>query len=310
MLRLFEESLNIYNRLITERFNVDHQSLTKLMDEVPTMLPISMIIKPQVPSSHLPPPPQAVVKAVITPTETTKAVVEVPAQKQPGGARTCPHRYNHGVKANTICGVRIKTEGDFCGKHSKKEKKVKEPKIEGEEVPILPPKNNEDRVLRMNKVINRFWHSGSGLVFKSPQEKIVIGVFRDDQIMDLSDKDIENCIALKFKYEVTKRKRADDDDEEEEGQGQKKQKIDDDFITSNINAKNVETIIKDMFVDKEDSDDYDEEEEVNDGDFNQTIAEEFDTIKRDDDDVKDESDDAEDDAVNDDDVLEEEEDDE
>lgn len=256
MLRLFEASLSIYNRLIAERFNIDPASLEKLMDEVPKLLPISVTIKPVA---------QLLPQAVAT---------------EGKGTETCPYLYTKGVKANTLCGSKLKKGNDFCSKHKKKEEKEEKRKEQPEETekekekekqpPAAPVKKN--LVLRMNKVINKWWHSESGLVFKSSEDKVVIGVFKDDQVVDLSDKDIEKCIAYKFRYEVTKRKRSEDDEKEEEEAETKKQKtedtkkkIDEDFINLNKSAKNVEELIKELFTTdkKSDTEESEEEDDVN-----------------------------------------------
>lgn len=252
MLRLFEASLSIYNRLIAERFNIDPASLEKLMEEVPKLLPISVTIKPVAPT-----------------------FVQVPPQAVAKGTETCPYLYTKGVKANTLCGSKLKKGNDFCSKHKKKEEKEDKTKEQPEEEkekekqpPAAPVKKN--LVLRMNKVINKWWHSESGLVFKSSEDKVVIGVFKDDQVVDLSDKDIEKCIAYKFRYEVTKRKRSEEDEKEEEEAETKKQKtedtkkiIDEDFINLNKSAKNVEELIKELFTSDKKSDSESEEEDVN-----------------------------------------------
>lgn len=247
MLRLFEASFTIYNKLIAERFNIDLHALEQLMEDVPTMLPISVIIKP---SSTAVPPPQGTVKAVTAPKERDntreaepKALVVDPS--------CCPYYIKRGPKANTICGSKLRKGNEFCCKHTKKEDKPAKKKDEGEETAGDDVPKKKNLVLRMNKVINKWWHSESGLVFKSSDDKVVIGVFKDDQIVDLSDTDIEKCIAYKFRYEVTKRKRSDEEEDDEEVAAAvetKKQKTEEnDFINLNKSAKNVEALIKEMF---------------------------------------------------------------
>lgn len=256
MLRLFEASFTIYNKLIAERFNIDLHALEQLMEDVPTMLPISVIIKP---SSTAVPPPQGTVQALTAPKEKDntreaepKALVVDPS--------CCPYYIKRGPKANTICGSKKRKGNEFCGKHTKKEdkpakkveeKEKEEKEDEGKQKETVDVPKKKNLVLRMNKVINKWWHSESGLVFKSSDDKVVIGVFKDDQIVDLSDTDIEKCIAYKFRYEVTKRKRSEEeeeDDEEVAAVETKRQKTEDnDFINLNKSAKNVEALIKEMF---------------------------------------------------------------
>jgi len=271
MLRLFEASFSIYNKLIAERFNIDLEALEKLMEDVPTMLPISVVIKPST-ALH---PPQGTVKAVIVPKDKDNTREVEP--KALVDSSCCSYYIKRGPKANTICGTKLRKGSEFCGKHTKKEDKPqkKKEKEENEEAEEEEPtattlKKKNHLVLRMNKVINKWWHSESGLVFKSSDDKVVIGVFKDDQVVDLSDKDIEKCIAYKFRYEVTKRKRSEEDEEELAVVTEtKKQKTEDnDFINLNKSAKNVEALIKEMFTtttpsQKKGDDSESEMEEVN-----------------------------------------------
>jgi hypothetical protein len=97
----------------------------------------------------------------------------------------------------------------------------------------------------MNKIIGKWWHPDSGLVFKSSEEKIVIGIFKNEQLNDLTEEDIATCVTYKFKY-VTKIK-----------------VVDEEFIKDNQTAKNVEILVKEMFDTKPaTNDDEDFEEDV------------------------------------------------
>jgi hypothetical protein len=174
--------------------------------------------------------------------------------------QTCSFMPQRGKNVGTVCGKKVKKDSEFCTVHSKKTTVPPATiEVETKDAPI-PKKPNP--VLRKNHIINKWWHPDSGLVFKSSEEKIVIGIYKDEQICDLSDEDVAACVAYKFKY-VTKRKR--NDDEDDSGEKVKKQKvekkpscIDEQFIKVNQDARNVEVIIKGMFDTKPTQDDDDE----------------------------------------------------
>jgi hypothetical protein len=159
----------------------------------------------------------------------------------------CSYVYSRGLKAGQSCTLKKKKGCSFCSQHTKKPKEstTVEPTIEI--VANEPPKKSNP-VLRMNKVIGKWWHPESGLVFKSSEEKIVIGIFKDDIIHDLTEDDVKTCISYKFRYAFNKRKLDDTSGGEEEPLVKKpKKSINDAFIQVNQQAKNVEVLIKEMF---------------------------------------------------------------
>ena len=54
------------------------------------------------------------------------------------------------------------------------------------------------------------WHKDTGLVVRSPSDKVVIGRYIDNEITPLDEEGIELCNKMKFKYEL-----PEDEDEEE-----------------------------------------------------------------------------------------------
>jgi hypothetical protein len=242
---VLESTLNEYLNLISIKHGIKFSELKDLMNEVKGNTGGDVL---------LPPPVVAVVKKVTNP--------------HPVQAGTCGYIAQRGKNAGIVCGKKAKKESDFCSVHSKKTGTVATIEVETKNEPV-PKKPNP--VLRKNHIIGKWWHPDSGLVFKSSDEKIVIGIYKDDQLVDLTEEDVATCISYKFKY-VTKRKRtADDhDDHEDTAEQHKKQKvektavnvIDEQFIKVNQDAKNVEVIIKEMFNTKsnEDDDDADDEE--------------------------------------------------
>lgn len=242
MLKLIEKVIDEYIEKVAKTYGHSPEDLKRLLNEEYQQ-------------------PLAAVQAAPVP------VIQVPAAAQP----LCPYVFSRGAKAGTICGGKRKKNSDFCSQHAKKTV-VEEPIIvvnNNNNMEEIKAPKKPNPVLRMNKIVGKWWHPDSCLVFKSSEEKIVIGIFKDNQLMDLSEEDVQACVAHKFKYVFNKRKREETEEDEEEKEVQeiiKKPKIDDKFIEVNKAAKNVEILIKEMFnnnpsAEKEDDDDEDEEED-------------------------------------------------
>jgi len=222
---VLQTTLDEYLNLISTKHGIEFSELKELMNQVKITAaqPVPVLVAQ-------PPPPPKIHRPV---------VVDV--------NNKCGYVLLRGNNAGNACGKKNKKDSNFCSLHSKKKEDNIVVVVDTTNVPV-PKKPNP--VLRMNKIIDKWWHPDTGLVFKSGDEKIVIGIFKDEQIADLSDADVATCIANKFKY-VTKRKRNDDDDHVEEiTKKQKVDTIDKEFIKVNQSAKNVEVLIKEMFTGK------------------------------------------------------------
>jgi len=167
---------------------------------------------------------------------------------------SCEYMYLRGTKMGTTCTSKKKND-QFCAKHipKDKEKKEKEPEKEKEYRMKSVPQVKEDvevnnKILKKNKIIDKWWHEKTKLVFKSDVDKIVFATYKNNALEDLTDKDIELCQQYGFKYEIPVREPK-----------QKKQKID----NFNETSKDVEYHIKNMIKkDEEDEEEEDEEEVV------------------------------------------------
>lgn len=232
MLKLIEKVIDEYIEKVAKTYGHSIEDLKKLLNE-----------------EMQPPAQQPKVEAPAAPVQ-----VQVLQQAQP----LCQYILSRGARAGNICGTKKKKNSDFCCQHSKKMAVEEQPVIIVNEAPKKP-----NPVLRMNKIIGKWWHPDSALVFKSSEEKIVIGIFKDNQLVDLSEEDVQTCVAHKFKYVFNKRKRDEIEEDEAEiiTEKNKKQKIDDKFIEVNKSAKNVEVLIKEMFNNHNEEDDDENEEE-------------------------------------------------
>ena len=79
--------------------------------------------------------------------------------------------------------------------------------------------------LKTNKVLQKLWHPDSGFVFRSKDDKTVIGQCVDDKLVPLSEEMVDACKKLKFSFdksllkkEEEKLEKEDDEDEEEENE--------------------------------------------------------------------------------------------
>jgi hypothetical protein len=228
MLTAIHSIINQYVQTVSTTYNIPIADLENLMNNnnnnhhgAPQVVLPQVVLPPQV----APPPPQEI----------------------------CSYVYLRGQKAGQGCPLKKKVGSSFCSQHTKKPKEAKAAEEPTIEVTANEPPKKPNPILRMNKVINKWWHPESGLVFKSSEEKIVIGIYKDDTIHDLSEEDVKTCIAFKFRYVYNKRKLEDtrseqeDDDEPEPVIKKAKKSINEAFIEVNQQAKNVEVLIKEMF---------------------------------------------------------------
>jgi hypothetical protein len=245
MLKLIEKVIDAYIEKVAKTYGHSTEDLKKLLNE----------------EFQQPAVPVPVAVPVLAPVQA--AIV---AAAQP----LCQYVLLRGARAGTVCGTKKKKNSDFCCQHSRKAVVAEPIIVVNNNIEEIKAPKKPNPVLRMNKIIGKWWHPDSCLVFKSSEEKIVIGIFKDNQLVDLSEEDVQTCVAYKFKYVFNKRKREEIEEEEEEIEVQeiiKKPKIDDKFIEVNKAAKNVEILIKEMFnnnpsaAEKEEDEDDDEEED-------------------------------------------------
>ena len=118
----------------------------------------------------------------------------------------CTHILTRGPKEGEECGKKISVKSqtsNYCSVHLNQENKVKPVK----KIEKKPSKNEvkEETVnikIKLDPNYGRYVHTGTGLVFKSAQEKIVIGV-QDEHgdLLKLTPKDIEVCKKYRFVYD-------------------------------------------------------------------------------------------------------------
>ena len=70
--------------------------------------------------------------------------------------------------------------------------------------------------LKKNKEINKIWHQESTLVFKSAEEKVVIGRYTDDELIPLDSEALSLCEEWGFKYDKSLVEEDQPEEEEED----------------------------------------------------------------------------------------------
>jgi hypothetical protein len=115
----------------------------------------------------------------------------------------CVHLLSRGPRIGEECGNKIHKNsqtGKYCTIHIKLENKAhKEVKKSKKK-----EKSNVEIAIKKDSNYGRYVHTSTGLVFKSPTEKIIIG--RQDEngnLLKLTNEDIENCKKHRFVYDKT-----------------------------------------------------------------------------------------------------------
>ena len=166
------------------------------------------------------------VSSIQKPIKTTQEVVTKPTPKvvTENNGTTCPYVYAKGSNAGEICGCKIRSGGTYCSKHKKYE--GTEPKSSSKKIlpvakksialpvkkQVTPPKQISV-ILKKHKAIDKLWHPETSLVFKSPQERVVIGKVVENKLVLLTEKDVDLCKANNFRFEL---KEPEEEFEEEE----------------------------------------------------------------------------------------------
>jgi hypothetical protein len=163
----------------------------------------------------------------------------IPKQQPPlSNKRYCQYVYTKGTKTGESCkNVIASSINIYCSRHSIKEDAKVEKGLTNEKQKII---------LKLNRLLNLWWHPVSKLVVKSPDEKnVCIGIFKNDKLEKLNKDDVELCKQLGFKLE---NHNIEEEEVTVEDSPNKKRKLNtDDFMVINKTAKNVEEIINDMF---------------------------------------------------------------
>jgi len=138
-------------------------------------------------------PSSSTKEAVVPPTKPSSSTKEavVPPNPSPSGQKVCQHVWSKGARKGTICGVPVNNPTRcYCSKHIAQHKTP--PSTPS------PVKSKGSIVLRRHKGLNKLWHQESGMVFKSIEDKQVVGRCINGMMHNLTDDDRTTCTELGF----------------------------------------------------------------------------------------------------------------
>lgn len=153
-------------------------------------------------------------KAVPSKATSPKAASEKTSEDD-GEPTGCPYRFIKGDRMGQRCGKKVNAATGFCTQHKDKADKV------GKERKILPSKKSseslidDEKLLYKHKPTGKLWHKQTGLIFDSPQRRIVVGRIVDSELRPLTDEDVELCKRWSFPFERKEPKSRDNEDNEE-----------------------------------------------------------------------------------------------
>jgi hypothetical protein len=285
---IIEKTIDDYINKIVSKYDLDKDELLKIWNELDT--------------------PKEVLPKEVVPKEVVPKEV-VPKEVVPKN-NACAYVFTKGANAGEQCTCKPKDGAMYCSKHKKYEsteqKSAKKPVLpvpKKSVVPVTkkvtPPIKKINLVLLRNKKLDKFYHQETGLVFKSEQEKIVIGRIDDDSIVKLNEEDIDNCKKFGFKYEIIDEKSSNVNDKEmdqlEESDKEEEEKFDNNIkkatrkITdvkdmkksikeaigdTNNEAEDVEAILNKLNINLDGVEDSDSDELISDEEFDDEILEE------------------------------------
>lgn len=192
-----EESVKQYSDAISKKYKIDSKELEKMWEDISSNIEFINKTTGQKTASK-----KSETKTKKTETKKT----ETKSEDSEGG---CVYLFVRGKNSGSKCGAKTKS-GDYCSKHEKFENSTpKSKKSLPKAKPVTTPKSSSspvpkkiNKVIRENKSINKFWHPETQLVFKSKDERVVIGRLKDDKICDLDEDDVKLCESYGFKMEV------------------------------------------------------------------------------------------------------------
>lgn len=192
----------------------------------------------------------------------------------------CPYIYTKGEKEGQSCGIKPKGSVVYCTRHKKyegqepKQKKIvpsAKKSIAGNTPSKVsaPVAKEVNTVLRKNKIIDKLWHSATGMVFKSAKERVVIGKCVDDKIFPLTNEDIDICMSHCFAYDESWKEDEIEETishppviEKKKNTVVPKKSISDAIEETNIKASDIDLILCELQIDKKQSSECDEDEDL------------------------------------------------
>ena len=204
-----KSAIEEYVQNISSKYDeIDVDDLEKLWNDISKTMKISVSFK------------EDKQRSTVNALTSTNAGTEV-------SSRGCPYKFIKGAKRDQTCGGNAQEGNVYCSRHKKhegaeqKERKatpdpkrsIVKPKTKSKN---LSPVKSIQRVLRKHKIVGKLWHPETGLVFKSAKERIVIGKIVDDNLVDLTDEDYDDCRKWGFSFSPPEDKELEEDSSDDE----------------------------------------------------------------------------------------------
>ena len=108
----------------------------------------------------------------------------------------CPYKFVRGKRKGEYCNKKSMSGAMYCSLHKKYEDV-------GDKTVVLKKGSPLDKthIIRKNKEIGKLCHEQTGFVFKSIDDKVVIGRLVNGVVEKLTDDDIEQCKHWRFKID-------------------------------------------------------------------------------------------------------------
>ena len=198
-----QQAIDVYSGNIATKYNINKQELIDIWNQIDAKKQSaspSILIKPAPAPAPVPAPQPS---------------SNVSTTEKPTG---CPYLFIKGTREGEICGSKPTKGETYCCRHKKYEgtdpkvKKVlptaKKTMADTVKPGIKQPveKKSVSIVLKKHKVLDQYMDVETGFLFRSKDDRVVIGRELDNKCIPLTEKDIDEIKSRGFKYEITKEK--------------------------------------------------------------------------------------------------------
>ena len=236
--KIIETVVSEYNAKLSEKYNLKSDELQELWKQISgSDVKVAKVTK----------------KTTTDDKSETASVKSGRSKKSTEGG--CPYVFIKGKDEGNSCGSKPKDGLTYCGKHQKCEgvgqaEKKKSPV--GKKSIANSPDNKDKKpkeekkvqiVIRLNKKLDKYWNPETFLVFKSKEDRVVVGSYKEEKYEKLTPDDIVICEKYGFKYEK---------DEEPSTLSQE-------IIKTNLQAEHIENVLSEIC--KDDEEEIEEEDE-------------------------------------------------
>lgn len=200
------QAIDIYTENISNKYNINKQDLVDIWNQ----------LEPKK-------PPSATPTSLIKPIPTSSPPVKDTNIEKPSG---CPYLFTKGAREGEACNSKPVKGEVYCSRHKKYqdvEPKVKKviPTAKKTMAETVKPSSKQligkkpvNIILKKHKILDKYMDTETGFLFRSKDDRVVIGRAVDDKCIPLNENDIEEIKSRGFKFEMTTDKCLNIEDEE------------------------------------------------------------------------------------------------